>query len=90
MTPTAALEVTGTALYGPRWRAPLARGLRRPGAERRGVDVRLLHHWLQETPGRTVPSWVPDALVELLTDEADRRRLMLGDLADSIRQQLAA
>jgi hypothetical protein len=90
MTPVTALEVTGTALYGTRWRAPLARGLRRPGADRPGVDVRLLHHWLQGTPGRGIPSWVPDALVELLVDEADRRRLMLGDLADSIKQQLAA
>ena len=70
MHPAAAIEATGTALYGRWWRAPLARSLRRPGADKPGIDRRLLNHWMDGTPGRPVPSWVPDALVQLAQQEA--------------------
>ena len=83
MQPLDSLQTTGTALYGPRWTAPLARMLRRPGAHEPGVDLRLLHHWLGGTPGRPVPAWVPAACAELLRSEAARRSSLL-ELAEQI------
>ena len=90
MTPLAALEVTGKTLYGERWRAPLARSIKRPGSEEQGVSERLLHHWLEENPGRPVPDWVPAALVHLLQTEAERRKQSLGDLADTNKETIAS
>ena len=77
MQPVEVLQSTGTALYGPRWTAPLSRVLRRPGAPQPGVDLRLMHHWLTGTPGRPIPSWVPAACAELLQSEASRRASLL-------------
>ena len=82
MTPVAALNTAGPALFGARWRAPLARSLHRPGATAPGVVERLLHYWLSGS--RPVPSWVPGELVRLLQAEADRRQESLGDLANRI------
>ena len=83
MQPVEALQSTGTALYGPRWTARLARVLHRPGAPHPGVDLRLVHHWMDGTPGRPVPAWVPEACAELLQAEA-RRRAALVELAEQI------
>ena len=77
MQPLEALHTTGNALYGKRWTAPLSRALHRPGAPQPGVDLRLVHHWLDETPGRPVPAWVPAACAELLHAEAGRRAALL-------------
>ena len=90
MHPAAAIEATGTALYGRWWRAPLARSLQRPGADKPGVDRRLLSRWLDGTPGRPVPAWVPDALVQLAQQEATSRQAAVSSLSNSITEARAA
>lgn len=77
------LRAAGEALYGSRWKEPLARNLQRPDANAPGVDKRLMHHWLVGTPGRPVPDWAPAAAVDLLRNEV-RRKAALERLADKL------
>ena len=82
MTPLAALTATGEALHGARWRSPIARQIRRPGAAGTGVSLRLLQMW--QSGDRQPPAWLPSALAALLRDEATRRSAAFIDLADRI------
>lgn len=82
MNPLGALETTGEALYGARWRSPLARHLHRPGAPQPGIDLRLLQRW--SAGERPPPDWLPSALVNLLRAEGVLRAADLDRLADRI------
>lgn len=64
MTPIARLTAIGSALYGPRWRSPLARDL--------GVTYRTLRRWVKGD--HPVP---PEALAKL--EKLERAAEKLGE-----------
>ena len=77
-----ALTDAGEALYGTRWRKPLARSLQRPAADYVGVDLMLLRHWLNGV--RPMPAWVLPATATLLRAEAKERSRTLKGMAERI------
>jgi hypothetical protein len=74
MTPDQLATAARLLLGRSDWQRPLARVLRRPGAERAGIDDRLVRRWATGT--RPVPGWVGDAIRELATE----RRSELAEL----------
>lgn len=82
MTPLDALSATGTALHGARWRAPLARQIRRPGTAEAGVSLRLLQLW--QSGDRPTPDWLKASLADILRSAARERAVALEKLATKI------
>ena len=74
------LADTGHALYGDRWREPIARALQQRGAEKPGVNLRNLHIWLAGDWGRSAPALVPKACLQLLRARASD----LEQMADKV------
>jgi hypothetical protein len=88
MTPDM-LRGIGEAIYGPEWQRALARALgpRHPDGPRESLDDRLVRRWA--SGDRSVPSWVPDALAEMLVEEAGEMHLRAAEclrLADELRR----
>ena len=68
------LRTVGTAIYGKDWQSPLARALGplRPTGPKQPLALRYVQMWASEA--RPVPAWVEAALVQLIHEEAGRRR----------------
>lgn len=84
MTPADLASAARVLLDRRDWQRPLARALRRPGADWPGIDDRLMRRWAAGEPGRTIPGWVAGEIARLAREriaELDRLAVEMETIA---------